>query len=84
MTTAPGPTLESARLILRPPALSDVGPWTEFMGSEASSFIGGPVPPTRGWSGLMVGAGEWALSGKGMFSVVEKASGRWIGRVGPM
>ncbi len=28
-------------------------------------------------------AGSWALHGFGMFSVIEKASGRWIGRVGP-
>jgi RimJ/RimL family protein N-acetyltransferase len=27
--------------------------------------------------------GSWALQGFGMFSVVEKASGRWIGRLGP-
>lgn len=27
--------------------------------------------------------GSWVLNGFGMFSVVEKASGRWIGRVGP-
>jgi RimJ/RimL family protein N-acetyltransferase len=28
-------------------------------------------------------AGSWALHGFGMFSVIEKASGRWIGRLGP-
>ena len=27
--------------------------------------------------------GSWALHGFGMFSVIEKASGRWIGRLGP-
>jgi RimJ/RimL family protein N-acetyltransferase len=29
-------------------------------------------------------AGHWVLKGFGMFSVVEKGSGRWIGRVGPL
>ncbi|MES1203011.1 MAG: GNAT family N-acetyltransferase [Pseudomonadota bacterium] len=28
-------------------------------------------------------AGSWALLGYGMFSVIEKASGEWIGRLGP-
>jgi RimJ/RimL family protein N-acetyltransferase len=28
-------------------------------------------------------AGAWALHGYAMFSVVEKASGDWIGRIGP-
>jgi RimJ/RimL family protein N-acetyltransferase len=27
--------------------------------------------------------GSWALKGFGMFSVIERSSGRWIGRVGP-
>ena len=79
-----GPTLTTERLILRPPQRSDVEPWAQFMGSEASSFIGGPVPRLRAWSGLMSGAGDWALRGFGMFSVVEKASGEWVGRVGPV
>ena len=81
---APGPTLETERLILRPPELADVDPWMAFMGSDASANIGGPVPALRAWGSLMMGAGDWALRGYGMFSVVEKASGACIGRVGPV
>lgn len=29
-------------------------------------------------------AGCWALQGFSLFSVLEKSSGRWIGRVGPL
>jgi RimJ/RimL family protein N-acetyltransferase len=28
-------------------------------------------------------AGAWAIQGFAMFSVIEKASGAWVGRVGP-
>ena len=28
-------------------------------------------------------AGSWSLYGFGMFSVIEKATGRWLGRLGP-
>src|SRR5204863_8411831 len=84
MKRAPGPTLTTARLVLRPPDLDDVGPWSAFMGSDASSFIGGPIPPLRGWGSLVSGAGDWALRGFGMFSVVERDSGRFVGRVGPV
>ena len=28
-------------------------------------------------------AGAWSLAGFGMFSVLEKASGEWVGRLGP-
>lgn len=27
--------------------------------------------------------GSWTLLGYGMFSVIERSSGRWVGRVGP-
>lgn len=84
VTIAPGPQLTTMRLTLRPPALEDLNPWQDFMASEASSFIGGPVPRIRGWSTLMSGAGNWTLQGFGMFSVVVRDSGTWIGRVGPV
>jgi RimJ/RimL family protein N-acetyltransferase len=32
---------------------------------------------------MMSVAGAWALDGYSMFSVIDKASGRWIGRIGP-
>ena len=32
---------------------------------------------------LMGMAGSWTLNGYAMFSVIEKASGRWVGRIGP-
>ena len=28
-------------------------------------------------------AGAWAMQGYAMFSVIEKSSGRWVGRLGP-
>jgi RimJ/RimL family protein N-acetyltransferase len=32
---------------------------------------------------MMTMAGSWSLKGFAMFSMIEKASGRWIGRTGP-
>ena len=34
------------------------------------------------WRSLAATLGSWHLQGFGMFSVIEKASGRWVGRVG--
>jgi RimJ/RimL family protein N-acetyltransferase len=53
------------------------------MGDEASRFVGGPISRQLAWRGFMSVAGAWALTGFGMFSVVDKATGGWIGRVGP-
>lgn len=83
MAQAPGPTIETARLVLRPTAAEDFEPWAAFMAHDASRFVGGPQPRTVAWRGLMTMSGSWALQGFGMFSVIEKASGEWIGRVGP-
>jgi hypothetical protein len=31
----------------------------------------------------MTMAGAWSLTGVGMFSLIERSSGRWLGRIGP-
>ncbi len=76
--------VETDRLILRPTAAEDFEPWVAFMADpEAARFIGGAQPRAAVWRGVMAMAGSWKLQGFAMFSVIEKASGRWIGRVGP-
>lgn len=79
-----GPTLETERLILRPPIQADLDDWAAFMADrEATRFIGGVQSRPIAWRSMATMAGCWALKGFGMFSVIEKASGRWIGRLGP-
>ncbi|MFN3856903.1 MAG: GNAT family N-acetyltransferase [Caulobacter sp.] len=81
---APGPTLETARLILRPTAREDFDAWADLMADEeASKFIGGPQARPTAWRGMMSMGGAWALEGFGMFSVLEKDGGAWVGRIGP-
>ncbi|MDP3404040.1 MAG: GNAT family N-acetyltransferase [Brevundimonas sp.] len=81
---ATGPVLQTARLILRPPALEDFERWAEFQADpETTRFIGGPQAPAQVWRSMMSVAGAWTLTGIGFFSVIEKSSGRWIGRIGP-
>ena len=81
---APGPTLETARLILRPTGQEDLDGWAELMGDEeASRYIGGLQGRAQSWRGLASMAGSWAIKGFGMFSVIEKSTGEWVGRIGP-
>jgi RimJ/RimL family protein N-acetyltransferase len=76
--------IETARLILRPPRLDDLEAWTEMMSDEPTArFIGGAAPRSICWRQLMTLMGSWHAMGFGMFSVIEKQSGRWIGRLGP-
>lgn len=79
-----GPVLETERLILRPTAMDDFPRWAELMADpETARFIGGPMKAEAAWRGFMTMAGAWSLTGVGMFSVIEKDTGRWLGRIGP-
>lgn len=84
--TAPalGPVLETERLILRPPVRDDLDAWAAFMADgEHVRFIGGAQSRPVAWRGMMSVIGSWAAHGFGFFSVIEKSSGCWIGRLGP-
>lgn len=81
---AEGPRLETERLILHPTRVEDFEAWAEFAADpESMRFLGGPQPRAVAWRAFIAMAGSWALYGFGMFSVIEKASGRWLGRLGP-
>lgn len=49
----------------------------------AARFIGGVMPRAVCWRQLMTMIGAWHSQGFAMFSVIEKETKRWIGRVGP-
>lgn len=79
-----GPTIETSRLILRPPQASDFEGLAAFMSDEKSThFLGGVQSRAVAWRGFMTLVGAWCIQGFSMFSVIEKASGRWVGRLGP-
>ena len=76
--------IETERLILRPAQLADLDRWAEMMADEESArYVGGVQPKSLVWRSVMGQAGAWALTGVAMFSVIEKSSGQWLGRVGP-
>jgi RimJ/RimL family protein N-acetyltransferase len=79
-----GPTLETRRLILRPPTGADFDAYAAFAANEvASTYLGGPQSRSVAWRGWAQIAGSWVLQGFSNFSYIEKDSGRWIGRGGP-
>lgn len=81
---APEPRLETDRLILRLPEARDFEAWALFAADEeAARYLGGAQPRPAAWRGMAQMAGAWRLRGFSMFSVEEKSTGRWVGRVGP-
>lgn len=76
--------IETDRLILRPPLMEDFERWAELMADPvAARYVGGVQARSLAWRGLMAMAGAWSLTGVAMFSVIEKSTGRWVGRLGP-
>lgn len=78
------PVLFTERLLLRRPAAADLDGWAAFSADPvAMEHLGGPVERSVAWRHLCIMAGAWEVSGFGMFSVIERATGKWVGRLGP-
>jgi RimJ/RimL family protein N-acetyltransferase len=79
-----GPTLETERLLLRLPQAQDFDDYAAMHEDvEAMRFIGGVLPRAAAWRKFLQMPGAWAIQGFAMFTVVEKASGSWLGQLGP-
>ncbi len=46
-------------------------------------FLGGVQARGAAWRGLCTMVGAWSVRGFAMFSVIERDTGRWVGRIGP-
>ncbi|WP_147652460.1 GNAT family N-acetyltransferase [Vulcaniibacterium gelatinicum] len=79
----PDVQLETERLILRLPRIEDFDRYAELFAHEGSHHIGGPLTRGDAWRRFLQMPGAWMLQGFAMFSVVEKASGLWVGQAGP-
>jgi len=82
------PTLETLRLILRGWRPDDVAPYAAMMAdAETARFItrkGLPFSERETWGEIALIIGHWQLLGHGLFVVEERATGAFLGRVGPL
>lgn len=79
-----GPVLFTERMVLRPLSAEDAEPWYAFHADPVTMrHLGGVQPRGVAWRGLCTMAGAWPIRGFSMFSLIERGTGRWIGRVGP-
>jgi RimJ/RimL family protein N-acetyltransferase len=78
------PVIETERLLLRVPRADDFERYAGLHADEdAARHIGGPLVRAAAWRKFLQMPGAWAIQGFGMFSVVERASGAWLGQAGP-
>lgn len=79
--------LETKRLLLRRiEPERDFEPWARMMADErVVRFIGGQVlNRAEAWRNMAASIGHWSIRGYGSFSVENRETGEWIGRVGPL
>lgn len=76
--------IETPRLTLRPPVSGDFEAVQEIFGQPAMFRYSerGAMGAEDAWGLLLRHAGQWLLSGYGVFAVAEKATGRLVGLAG--
>ena len=77
------PVIETERLTLRAPRMSDYPVWESFIASDRARFVGGPLERGGAWRAFGHMAGMWALKGCGSFVFTLKGDERAVGATGP-
>ncbi len=78
------PRIETGRLLLRLPERADFEGYAAFFADEeAARGVGGALPRGLAWRRFLQMPGAWAIQGFGMFSIIEKSTGTWLGQAGP-
>lgn len=80
--TLPIPVLETERLVLRAPQLDDLKPMAAFFETTRSHMVGGPRDAMGSYTSLVSRLGHWVLNGYGLWHIVEKSTGAFIGWTG--
>lgn len=79
------PHLTTDRLLLRSFLPEDFEPYAEMMANpDVTRYLGEGRPLSRveAWRQLAMFAGHWVLRGFGLWAVEERATGRFLGRIG--
>lgn len=79
----PSPLIQTERLILRPPVLDDFEDFFEAARSMPHLTPGvGPIDRGTAWTKFTRNAGIWALLGYGVFAILDRADGSYLGDTG--
>jgi RimJ/RimL family protein N-acetyltransferase len=76
--------IETERLVLRLPRIEDFDRYAQMLGDEETArYIGGSLPRAAAWRRFLQMPGAWMVQGFAMFSIEDKATGRYLGQLGP-
>ncbi|MDK3020269.1 GNAT family N-acetyltransferase [Pseudodonghicola flavimaris] len=82
MTSFLIPTLETDRLTLRAPKLSDFERWAEFFATERARYERGILSRDQAWRVWASDVAIWTLRGYGPFGIDDRTTGQYLGEVG--
>ena len=84
MAARDAPTLETARLLLRPFLESDIEAQSRTMADPGvvRHLGGSPFSREESWRRLLCAPGLWNLLGYGYWAVVERDGGAYVGQIG--
>jgi len=74
--------LETDRLVLRQPTADDWPVFRDFMMSERSEGLGGPLDEGKAWRSFAAELGHWKIHGFGMWALSRKGDDTALGMVG--
>jgi RimJ/RimL family protein N-acetyltransferase len=75
------PTLETARLILRPMTMADWPAYAALWQTERATYMGGPLSPKESWGYFCSDLAQWALFGHGALMIDDRETGTCFGQV---
>lgn len=76
------PVIETERLRLRAPQLSDLDAMVKFFASDRSQFVGGPRDEATTFMSLTSRIGHWVVREYGLWHFEEKDTGTFMGWTG--
>ena len=76
-------TLETDRLILRPPNTDDWPAARDFFVTDRAAGVGGPYTEGKAWRHFAGEVGHWHVLGFGMWAVTRRGEDRALGLIGP-
>jgi len=78
------PRLETERLVLRPFVAADFDALADLLARPEMFDMSerGPMSREEAWTRLLRHLGQWSLSGYGIFAILDRSDGRFIGETG--
>ena len=81
MTRMAIPTIETERLVLRPPSVDDFAGYASIVTTDRGQFVGGPFDKETAWLDYSQMVAGWVFRGFGALTVATRDTGEYLGTV---